>query len=519
MKYSLLVTLLLIPVFSRADLYVVQKGDTLWGLASKYKLSASLIKKVNQLPYDELMAGQKLFLPKNIITHSVRSGETIESIAENYNISASYVITLNNLEDDMLAEGQKIKVPQTFDTENAKQTSTATRSAKTHTVTRGETLSGIALRYKVSLSSLKEWNDKNNSDIRIGETLLVQAPGVKTTPLKTREIQNPSAPRMITNTKTYTVTRGDTLGGIALRYKVPQKNLMEWNNKTRTTVYRGEKLKIFTIARASEPVENMGKPKKSLIHTVRKGENLRIIADKYDISLSDIRSWNNKKNDTIYPDERLKIYSETLPSKTRTLAYTVRKGDTLDGIAFKYDTSRSTLMAINKKKGTGLYAGEKLRVPAPEKSTVNSSSGQQIAKTQPELPQGVKSTRFSGIPLPIAQSELKTVSPSGRGVDIYLKTQASLRAPASAVVEYAGYINALQNVVILKIEDNRTLIYAGLGSISVQNGQRVDKGDMLGIAGYNTIEESPKIYMELRDKEQIANAFYAYKDLAKYAKK
>lgn len=517
MKYPLLITLFFIPAFLRADLYVVQKGDTLWGLASKYKLSASLIKKVNQLPYDELMAGQKLFLPKNIITHSVRSGETVESIAEDYNISASYVITLNNLEDDMLAEGQKIKVPKTFDAES-KQNPAPIKSTKTHTVTRGETLSGIALRYKVSLSSLKEWNDKNDSDIKIGETLLVQVSGAKITPQKPREIQRPAAPRMITNSRIYTVARGDTLGGISLRHRVPQKSLMAWNNKTRTTIYRGEKLKIFTITKASEPEERVEKPQKSLIHTVRKGENLRVIADKYDISLSDIRSWNNKKNDTIYPNERLKIYSEVSPNKIRTLAYTVRKGDTLDGIAFKYDTSRSTLMAINNKKGTSLYAGEKLRVPAPEKITANSSSVQ-IAKTQPPAPQGVKSTRFSGIPLPVAQSELKTVSASGRGVDIYLKTRASLRAPASAIVEYAGYINALQNVVILKIEDNRTLIYAGLGSINVQNGQRVDKGEVLGIAGYNTIEESPKIYMELRDKEQIANAFYAYKDLAKYTKK
>ncbi len=91
-------------------------------------------------------------------------------------------------------------------------------------------------------------------------------------------------------------------------------------------------------------------------HKVSVGQNLGAIADRYHVEVQDLKVWNNLKGTTIIPGQKLKIYKagaapkglETKP-KTKYITYKVKAGDTLSGIAEKFDGA--TVAHIKKVNG------------------------------------------------------------------------------------------------------------------------------------------------------------------------
>ncbi|MGL5722571.1 MAG: LysM peptidoglycan-binding domain-containing protein [Brevinema sp.] len=528
MRYLIVLSLFLIPSFLSAEIYVVKKGDSLWSVARSRDLSLNAIKKLNDLSRDQLYLGQKLVLPNEIIDYSTKSGDTLSDIAEKYGAKISQLVLLNNLDSETIVQGQKLSIPAFKSSGSSNPQTSNTDTTLTHVVSRGETLLGIALKYGMTLTQLQNLNSKKNSQIYAGERLIVRGSPQSDTP---RQAVIKPAVSAKTNITRHTVQANQTLGGIALRYKVSQKDLMAWNNKQKSVVYRGETLKILNISTnkgQDQPLasaadqEQKGKTTKTS-YTVKRGDTLTSIAIKFKVSVANLKTWNKKQNGNIHVNERLTLYTVTTPTQVEKVAqkpiiYTVRRGDTLDSIAIQLKTTRTAIMAANNKKNTDIYVGEKLTVGTTSRE---SSPVRSIASASPKnVPlQGIRSSRFSGVPLPISSAEIKNASPSGRGADIYLKSQTDLKAPINGVIEYSGYINALQNVVILKLPEDRTIIYAGLGEVSVKAGQQIVKGDSLGKAGFSVIDDSAKIYMEIRDKNEVANAFHVYKDLEKHLKK
>ena len=72
--------------------------------------------------------------------------------------------------------------------------------------------------------------------------------------------------------------------------------------------------------------------------------------------------------------------------------------------------------------------------------------------------------------------------------------------------------------MILKISNNRTIVYAGMDKLNVKTGQDISKGHTIGSTGMNNIDNTHKLYLEMRDKEKVVNALYSYKELAKKQK-
>ena len=110
------VPITLIPERQRIDIitHTVKAGDTLYGIAQKYKLSAETLMLANGLENnpDLLRLGQNLtVLPVNGILHTVKKGDTLEKIAKNYKVNTSSIISspLNHLdpENPAIAVGQK----------------------------------------------------------------------------------------------------------------------------------------------------------------------------------------------------------------------------------------------------------------------------------------------------------------------------------------------------------------------------------------------------------------------------
>ena len=95
------------------------------------------------------------------------------------------------------------------------------------------------------------------------------------------------------------------------------------------------------------------------IHTVKRGETLGVIAKKYGLNASALAAHNGIAN-----PNRVKIGQKlTIPSKSKTLTYTIRKGDTLSTIAKKYKTTAAAIAKANGiKKPNAIQQGQKLKI-------------------------------------------------------------------------------------------------------------------------------------------------------------
>ena len=118
-----------------------------------------------------------------------------------------------------------------------------------------------------------------------------------------------------------------------------------------------------------------------IVHRVKKGETLGGIASRYRTSVANIKRWNGLRNNTIQVGQRLVIYGRNAAPKSTSTAkpapsggskttvtgeyetYTVRKGDTLSAIASRNHVSLGTLMNLNGlSKSSKIYPGMKLRI-------------------------------------------------------------------------------------------------------------------------------------------------------------
>ena len=154
----------------------------------------------------------------------------------------------------------------------------------------------------------------------------------------------------------YKVQRGDTLSGIAQKHNTTVIHLVEINNiKNPNLIYTGEIIIISCNHNNNQNTNNSS----NTIYIVRRGDTLSEIAQKYNTSVSELVRLNNIQNpNLIYVGQKLK-----LKRNDSNIVYTVKKGDTLSEIAQKYNTSVSELVRLNNIQNPNLiYVGDKIKI-------------------------------------------------------------------------------------------------------------------------------------------------------------
>ena len=165
-----------------------------------------------------------------------------------------------------------------------------------HRVKKGENLTTIASKYRVLISDLMTINNLKNDRLSIGQRLKI--------PVKGGIYSN--YPEKIT----YTVKKGDTLGAIAEKYNTRASEIRKWNkmNPNNSLISIGQKLILFVGKNGSKSDSSPAR----IIYTVKSGDQLGYIAEKYNTSAKKIREWNKMKpgSSAIYPGQKLVLFTE-----------------------------------------------------------------------------------------------------------------------------------------------------------------------------------------------------------------
>lgn len=176
----------------------------------------------------------------------------------------------------------------------------------------GDSISVIAKRYKTTIKVLREVNGMTNNKIRAGKVLFVPVASkgaeqyVLTATERLKSKQNRNSTSSIK--KIHITKPGDSFWDIARKYGVGTRDVARWNNLgTSDTLRIGQKLVIWS--KPGKSANNDRQVIRRISYKVRSGDSLARIAQKFNVGISDIESWNgiNRKK-YLQPGQPLKLY-------------------------------------------------------------------------------------------------------------------------------------------------------------------------------------------------------------------
>ena len=225
-------------------------------------------------------------------------------------------------------------------------------SGNFYTVVKGDSLYSIARRFGVSVQALKDANNLTSNTLSVGQVLRIPSND------QDNDINPPSG------NITYTVKKGDSLWSIASRYGISVNALREANNLTSDTLSIGQVLIIPGVSDDNEGNDEMGP---SFTYTVVRGDSLWSIANRFGVTVGQLREANNLTTDTLSVGQVLIIpgvsEDDDEEDNGAVFYYTVEKGDSLYSIARRFGVTVQEIIDANNLVSNTLSVGQSLIIP------------------------------------------------------------------------------------------------------------------------------------------------------------
>lgn len=188
-------------------------------------------------------------------------------------------------------------------------------SWQTYSAKRGERLDSVARKFGVSVAELRDVNDiSGKGKLKASRPLLVPVQGnAGNTVIDTEDAAPVEAVEdaPASSSKRHTVKKGDRLDSIAKRYGLSAKKLMALNHLKSPKLKAGQVLLVQGGAapekKSTRTASNKGKSTGKTIYVVRRGDTLDEIARRFDVATNDLQRWNNLRGTRITPGHKLKI--------------------------------------------------------------------------------------------------------------------------------------------------------------------------------------------------------------------
>ncbi len=395
-------------------IYTVQKGDTPSKIAKKLGVKTDKLIELNNINSTNLQIGQKLAVPgyiqeqKRVTTvevashdtsnvepadappanqnaqnrpaeYIVKKGDTPSEIADKLGVRTQDLIELNGINSKNLRIGQRIVVPGSEterptasvgnieDGNKESKTADSTKAVKTipaeYTVQSGDNLYDISKKFGTTVDRIKKNNKLKSNNLRIGQKLVLNSPGTVET-VSTDTKNDDTEKQAAVYTGKYIVRKGDTIGHLAIKFGVSQTELKNANGLRSNILRIGHELKV--PEQESSPLAEKTSTQLSDIYikkryVVKSGDSLGGIANKFGVSVDEIKKASALKNDVINASDILLI--PVAQETVTTSKYTVSRGDTLGKIAGRFSVTVTALKNANGMTSDKIWVGMKLNIP------------------------------------------------------------------------------------------------------------------------------------------------------------
>ncbi len=280
-------------------------------------------------------------------TYTVKAGDTLYGISNQFGVSVTELAELNGIKGSNLQIGKVLNIPLS--------SGTNPDTMFMYTVKAGDTLYKIAQKYNTTVDKIISLNYLKNTNLTIGQVLRIPE-------MYTKE-EDMIMPQFIN----YLVKPKDTLYSIAKNNNVSVDTIMKDNNLTSNNLVVGSTIKIRIpddgVGAVEECFGEDYTPPNNQIntinYTVKKGDSLYKIANKYNTSVSNIIKLNNLNTNNLSIGQVLKIPNSNFSAASNN-TYIVLPGDNLYSIARKFNTTVDSIKKKNNLKSNLLSVGQKL---------------------------------------------------------------------------------------------------------------------------------------------------------------
>ncbi len=281
-------------------------------------------------------------------THKVRKGETLYAIAKKYKITVDELKSYNNMTSNKLQPGQRLNVEAKKSEKKTEKKKTSSqrsnvqeqnRSQRDETprtqivkktekqyykVKKGDTISSIARRNGTTIDVIKKLNHLKNNKLRVGQRLTVGETVVNTVTEQPTEFSEP----IRLAEKNHVVKKGQTLYSISKMYNLDVVDILDYNNLKSFEIKEGQKIwlepghqnALNDDSQEATPTVTENKTPQIAVHIVARGENLFRIAKNYNVKVEDVKKWNNLSSLTVKEGQSLYI-GDPAGMNTRDIEY------------------------------------------------------------------------------------------------------------------------------------------------------------------------------------------------------
>lgn len=264
-------------------------------------------------------------------------------------------------------------------------------------------------------------------------------------------------------------------------------------------------------------------------HMVKSGDTLDAIGKKYNLSVENLKLFNNLKSDTIYPGQKLYLTPKLRQKREYVTVrpipasgyHVVRSQEKITTIAKMYDLSILELINLNQLKSFDLTVGQKLYLQSKSSSNVYHEPEQQIPAQETPVQETEEDeiskdpvTKEKNIParknfssrpvLPLkgnisSEFGLRNGKPH-KGIDVVAEIGTPILAALDGEVAYVGNQRGYGNVIILEHDNFIMTVYAHNEANLVREGDRVAGGQPIATVGNSGSTTGPHLHFEYRVK-------------------